>query len=323
MLCNTVRNNPRDSIMANSGVNKIQVKKARNALIARGHNPSIDAVRVELGNTGSKTTISNLLKELALEEAVGKKAGVSEVVLSLVENLSSQLHQEAQQVIDDSHSNHQATIATLKTQTEELSRQLDIAQQKINESQEKLKNTEAEKESLLNKYQLLSINAGRLEQQLVDKNEQLDERNDHIQSLEEKHLHAREALEHYRNSSKDQRDQDQRRHENQIQQLQAEIRQLNQTLSIKQTDITQLNTDNARLTTELNNSRKQSIQLERQLEQLESSYAQVEEKRTKEHASQIQALEQTVNQLNIELVSVQAELRVKNQLFESINLRTQ
>lgn len=309
--------------MANSGINKIQVKKARNALVARGRNPSIDAVRVELGNTGSKTTISNLLKELELEEAIGKKAGVSEVVLSLVENLSSQLHQEAQQVIDESHSNHQATIATLKTQTEELSRRLDVAQKKINESQEKLKNIETEKESLLNKYQLLSINAGRLEQQLADKNVQLEERNGHIQSLEEKHLHAREALEHYRNSSKEQRDQDQRRHENQIQQLQAEIRQLNQTLSIKQTDITQLNKDNARLTTELSNSRKQSIQLEQQLKQLELSYTQAEEKRSQEHASQIQALEQTVNQLNIELVSVQAELRVKNQLFESINLRTQ
>jgi chromosome segregation ATPase len=323
MLRNTVRNNPRDLVMANSGVNKIQVKKARNALIARGHNPSIDAVRVELGNTGSKTTISNLLKELALEEAIGKKAGVSEVVLSLVENLSSQLHQEAQQVIDDSHSNHQATIATLKSQTEELSRQLDIARQQVTDYQIKLKTLEAEHQLLLNKYQSLSISAGRLEQQLTDKNVQLEERNNHIQSLEEKHLHAREALEHYRNSSKDQRDQDQRRHENQIQQLQAEIRQLNQTLSVKQTDITQLNKDNARLTTELNSSRKQGIQLERQLEQLELSYTQAEEKRTKEYTSQIQKLEQTVNQLNIELVSVQAELRVKNQLFESINLRTQ
>jgi predicted nucleic acid-binding Zn-ribbon protein len=309
--------------MANSGVNKIQVKKARNALLARGDNPSIDAVRVELGNTGSKTTISNYLRELASEEAVGKKAGVSEVVLSLVENLSSQLHQEAQQVIEDNQSNHQTTINTLKSQKEELSRQLDVAQQQISEFQVKFKNTEIEHKSLLNKYQVLSISAGKLEQQLTDKNVQLEERDKHIQSLEEKHLHAREALEHYRNSSKDQRDQDQRRHENQIQQLQAEIRQLNQTLSIKQTDITQLNKDNARLTTELNSSRKQGIQLERQLEQLESSYAQAEEKSTKEYTSQIQKLEQTVNQLNIELVSVQAELRVKNQLFESINIRVQ
>jgi chromosome segregation ATPase len=217
----------------------------------------------------------------------------------------------------------QVTINTLKSQKEELSHQLDVARQQISELQVKFKNTEIEHKSLLNKYQALSISAGKLEQQLTDKNVQLEERDKHIQSLEEKHLHAREALEHYRNSSKDQRAQDQRRHESQIQQLQAEIRQLNQTLSIKQTDITQLNKDNARLTTELNSSRKQVIQLERQLEQLESSYAQTEEKRTKEYVSQIQKLEQIVNQLNVELASAQTELRVKNQLFESINLRAQ
>jgi len=47
--------------MANSGINKAQVKKARDALIARGTNPSIDAVRIELGNTGSKGTIHKYL----------------------------------------------------------------------------------------------------------------------------------------------------------------------------------------------------------------------------------------------------------------------
>ncbi len=50
--------------MARGGINKAVVQKARQALLARGMNPSIDAVRVELGNTGSKTTISRYLKEL-------------------------------------------------------------------------------------------------------------------------------------------------------------------------------------------------------------------------------------------------------------------
>ncbi|WP_249746370.1 DNA-binding protein [Pseudomonas rhodesiae] len=44
--------------MARGGINKAVVQEARQALLARGANPSIDAVRVELGNTGSKTTIS-------------------------------------------------------------------------------------------------------------------------------------------------------------------------------------------------------------------------------------------------------------------------
>jgi hypothetical protein len=63
--------------MARGGVNLAVVKIARNALLARGLRPSIDAVRVELGNTGSKTTIQRYLRELGDAEVPGedKKIG--------------------------------------------------------------------------------------------------------------------------------------------------------------------------------------------------------------------------------------------------------
>ena len=50
--------------MARGGINKAVVQTARLAILARGENPSIDAVRIEMGNTGSKTTIHRYLKEL-------------------------------------------------------------------------------------------------------------------------------------------------------------------------------------------------------------------------------------------------------------------
>ena len=53
--------------MARGGINKIVVQAARLAILARGENPSIDAIRIELGNTGSKTTIHRYLKELDAE----------------------------------------------------------------------------------------------------------------------------------------------------------------------------------------------------------------------------------------------------------------
>ncbi len=37
-------------------------------MLAQGRHPSVDAVPVELGNTGSKTTIHKYLKELEAEE---------------------------------------------------------------------------------------------------------------------------------------------------------------------------------------------------------------------------------------------------------------
>lgn len=50
--------------MATGGINLALVRKAREALLSRGQNPSIDAIRIELGNTGSKTTIQRFLKEI-------------------------------------------------------------------------------------------------------------------------------------------------------------------------------------------------------------------------------------------------------------------
>ena len=71
-----------------------------------------------------------------------------------------------------------------------------------------------------------------------------------LRSLEEKHLHSRNALEHYRNAVKEQRDQEQQRHEGQVQQVQVELRQLQQTLMVKQDELTRLNRDNERLLSE-------------------------------------------------------------------------
>ena len=85
--------------MARSGLYKSEVKKARDALIVQGKNPSVDAVRVELGNTGSKTTIHKYLKELEDEDggAGGKRASISDALQDLVERLAARLHEEAEE----------------------------------------------------------------------------------------------------------------------------------------------------------------------------------------------------------------------------------
>ena len=59
--------------MARGGIYKSEVLRARERLLAQGRYPSIDAVRAELGDTGSKTTIHRYLKEI--EEEQGSPAG--------------------------------------------------------------------------------------------------------------------------------------------------------------------------------------------------------------------------------------------------------
>jgi hypothetical protein len=54
--------------MPRAGLTRSAVKHARDALVAQGRYPSINAIRVALGNTGSNLTIHRYVKELEEEE---------------------------------------------------------------------------------------------------------------------------------------------------------------------------------------------------------------------------------------------------------------
>jgi predicted RNase H-like nuclease (RuvC/YqgF family) len=70
-------------------------------------------------------------------------------------------------------------------------------------------------------------------QRIQDMEGQLAKEEAHRVSLEEKHQHAREALEHFRTAAKEQREQDQRQFEQQIQFLQGELRNAKETVNTR------------------------------------------------------------------------------------------
>ena len=241
--------------MARTGLYQSEVKKARDALIAQGKHPSVDAVRIALGNTGSKTTIHKYLKELGEAEgdAGGRKISISEALQELVARLAAQLQEEGEARIAaieaqclENDRLRAGTLAALQKDNEVLAGQRDHADAMSKQEQ-------AAHERTRSALQNESIGRHTAEQQVADLKERLAENEGHRLSIEEKHKHAREALEHYRQSVKE-RDQDQRRHEQQVQQLQAEIRQLQQSLAVKHDDITRLNQEGARLVANLSHA---------------------------------------------------------------------
>ncbi len=98
--------------MARSGLYKSDVQRARDRLRATGTHPSVDAVRVALGNTGSKTTIHRYLRELEEEEgqSVGAKMGVSDALQDLIARLAERLHAEADTVVAQAQARFQAQL---------------------------------------------------------------------------------------------------------------------------------------------------------------------------------------------------------------------
>ena len=235
--------------MARTGLYKSQVKTARDTLIAQGKHPSVDAIRIVLGNTGCKTTIHKYLKELEEEGGgvVDGQISLSESIQSLVSHLAAQLQDEAEvtigKVLAESAEKEQQSaqmLAAAHQQMDQLRRELQHCQNQL--AEEKLA-----ADVLKSALQEETVIRSTLTQEVSDLKDRLAENETHRQSLEAMHQHARDSLEHYRESVKEQREQDQRRYEQQIQQLQAELRQLQQIMIVKQDEITRLNQDKTRL----------------------------------------------------------------------------
>lgn len=272
--------------MARGGINKAIVQKARNALLARGVHPSIDAVRIELGNTGSKTTIHRYLKELeSVEQAISSDA-LSTPLTGLIEQLLGQLKAEAQQSVAQAHEallRERAAVqqqsAVLEARMRDLESQCSVLALQLQAAQELTLQEQQQR-------QAVEVDNARMVQSLQDLQVRVRERDERIQSLEDLHQHARDGMEHYRQASKEQREQEQRRHEAQTSLLQAEIRQLQQTLMIKQDELTQLNRDNARLLSEAQQQLREQRALQQQLnnkvaelDMQQTAYAQSEQQR--------------------------------------------
>ncbi|SMC29387.1 replication region DNA-binding N-term [Andreprevotia lacus DSM 23236] len=246
--------------MARSGVYKSEVQRARDALIAQGKHPSIDAVRVELGNTGSKTTISRYLKELEEEEgnaSDGKRVATSDAVQDLVGRLAARLHEEAEERVIALTTQHQGQLAEQHAVATELHGQVAALESQLQSLQAVLATEQATHAVTWDQLQACQLENTRLGQHAHDLKERLNENQRHVASLEEKHQHAREALEHYRTAIKQQREDEQRRHDQQLQQLQLENRQLRDTLIGKGDEIIQLNREAARLASEQQQLRTQ------------------------------------------------------------------
>jgi chromosome segregation ATPase len=253
--------------MARGGINKAVVQIAREALLARGQHPSIDAVRVELGNTGSKSTIQRYLKELGAREQA-QLPTPDEELQSFVAGLSARLTVLAEQAVAEDRQRlqrdrsayeqqrlqHQAQLDHLQGAYAGLERQLQALREHERTLQEQLRQADGECQRL-----------GQLEHDL---NQLLLERTAHLQSLEDKHRQAREALKHFRQQHLTQREQETQRHDAQLQQLQHELRTLRISLSDKQEELARLFQDNERLVGELRHLSQQDRQRERELQQL-------------------------------------------------------
>ncbi|MYM42164.1 DNA-binding protein [Duganella qianjiadongensis] len=297
-------------------------------------NPSVDAVRVALGNTGSKTTIHKYLKELEEEDggAGGKRSSISEALQDLVERLAARLQDEAQERIAAARTLSDATVAEQAALLE--AAQNDNAQQRtrVLELETVLQEQAAVLAASRSDQQRESTMRQVAEQQVDNLQQRLAENEAHRQSLEEKHQHARQALEHYRQSVKEQREADIRRHELQVQQVQAELRLAQQAVAIKQDEMTRLNQEGAKLVSELSHTKQdlyeqltQVRKLEQKVEALQSLQLRAAdtERQLVSKIAETELLTEQLNKANDQMAPIKAQARELELLLAHANAKAQ
>lgn len=155
-------------------------------------------------------------------------------------------------------------MAALRTESESFRGQAE--RQTIELATEKAAHAE-----ILTTLQDEKIVRAQMTQRFQDMEGQLAKEEAHRVSLEEKHQHAREALEHFRTAAKEQREQDQRQFEQQIQFLQGELRAAKETVNAKQQELIHSHQDNARLSSEQAHLRSELHRLESEIRPLRTA----------------------------------------------------
>lgn len=331
--------------MARAGIYKSEVVRARDKLRAMGRYPSIDAVRQELGNTGSKATIHRYLKEIEEEEGgkAGTQVAISEALHDLVARLAERLHDEAESRITDLTQRHAAALQQAQDELAVAQQEAAELRQALENAGEQLADEQARQRKTAERLQEEGLAHALASQQVTDLKDRLLGEEEHRRSLEEKHTQARQALEHFRAAAKEQREQEQRQHEQQVQYLQGEIKTLGQTLGQKQHELAQYSQDNARLVNELSRAEKSLHDAKTELrtlkganEELASMRLQVERlgRRVVELEAQTLALansnadlesgraqdQTTIRQLQLDLATARTAADVQEQLAERIQV---
>ena len=303
--------------MARAGIYKSEVVRARNNLLAMGRYPSIDAIRGELGNTGSKGTIHRYLKEIEEEEggSTGPQVAVSDAIQDLSARLAERLHLEADQRMAALTDKHKAEIAAQNDVMTALRNEVESFRGQVERQALDLSNEKTAHANTLAALQEERIARAQMAQRIQDMEGQLTKEETHRLSLEEKHQHAREALEHFRTAAKEQREQDQRQSEQQIQFLQGELRAAKETVNAKQQELIHSHQDNARLSSEQAHLRSELHRLESEIRPLRAAreHLAVSELKNQQQEERLAQRAARIDELLVENQSYAEKLQDANQ----------
>lgn len=224
--------------MAN--VTKSDIRTARTELLAAGKYPSRDAIRIQLGNRGSKSTIVKFMREIEAEEhgKEGTHASLSEPLLNTVSLLASTLRKESDEIVSQVETRMQSEIESRDHRIAELQKELADKHDSIISLEESIKAAEQDKAAAYTEIENTQVKLNQSNHNTELASARLKEQLVTIKALETRNEQTREQLIHFRDSQSTLLNAMKSEHETEVAGLRHQVSSLNATISAKQEEIT-------------------------------------------------------------------------------------
>ena len=219
--------------MARPGVTYREVSIIAQRLISAGKNPTIDAIRIELG-TGSNSTLGAHLRTFKERQTqtqqLATRENIPEELIAVIKGLWERVMNQSEDKIQIIQQETAQDITQLKQEVKSLLHSNTNWQQQFQKTKQERDAFAHEKSAL---EQLLShskIEAAAMTEKLNGLEQKIAEKQIRIDELHKQHKQTQANLEHYRTASLEQRTLDQQRFEQQQKLSEQTILKMNQKL---------------------------------------------------------------------------------------------
>ncbi|MCD6027280.1 MAG: hypothetical protein K0R08_1799 [Solimicrobium sp.] len=190
--------------MGRAGILYSHVAKAAAALVADGKNPTVDTIRVALGDTGSKSTIAPLLKRWKAEhqEAILEAdLGMSVELLQAVKNIYEKMQTDVIDQLEQVQITHQTGVEAAVKQMQQ-AKAKNVQQEKINTGlRSELERINTTLKQLQTEHHAATVTLSSVQAENVGLNQRLADRATEINALNQQLNQARMQFEHYQEAT--------------------------------------------------------------------------------------------------------------------------
>jgi hypothetical protein len=313
--------------MARPGVTYHEVSIIAQRLIAAGKNPTIDAIRVELG-TGSNSTLGAHLRSFKERQTqtqqLATKESIPEELIAVIKGLWERIMTQSEEKIQAIQQETAQDIMQLRQEVQSLLQSNTNWQQQFQKATQERDAFAHEKSTLEQLLANSKIEAAAMTEKLSGFEQKVTEKQIRIDELHKQHKQTQANLEHYRTTSLEQRMSDQQRFEQQQKISEQTILQVNQKLNLTSQENITLEKQSQKIIFENENLKSELHKLNAQNEILISrlSDAQNELAKTTQNLEQLQAMPIRFDEQNKILTELQTQHALTQQQLEFEKLKS-